>query len=86
MGHHVALTGLQDGVGVLVEGEMERMAELLLSHSVSGLGKTEPSLSLLSQSSLFLSLSPSSLTSWSRLCVSQASVLLLQLRQRGTKI
>lgn len=33
MGHHVAVTGLQDGVGVRME--MERMAQLLLSHSVS---------------------------------------------------
>lgn len=33
-GCHIVATGLQDGVGVQVEGEVERMAELLLSHSV----------------------------------------------------
>lgn len=90
LGRHVAVTGLQDGVGVQVEGEVERMAELLLSHSVSlgGMGgaqsqcvTTEQPLSL----SLFLSLAPSSLTSWSRQCVSQASVLCLQLWWKATK-
>lgn len=85
---HVAVTGLQDGVGVQVEGEVERMAELLLSHSVSlgGMGGAQSQcVTTELPLSLFLSLSPSSLTSWSRQCVSQASVLHLQLRWRGTK-
>lgn len=58
-----------------MEKEVEKMAELLLSNSVSlgrmGTGWAGPSLSVLPQSSL--SLSPSSLTSWSRQCVSEAS-------------
>lgn len=33
-GHQVVVAGLQDWVGVQVEREVERMAELLLSHSV----------------------------------------------------
>ena len=94
VGRHVAVTGLQDGVGVQVDGEVERMAELSLSHSVSlgGVGgaqsqcvTTQQPLSLSLSLYFSLSLSPSSLTSWSRQCVSQASVLCLQLWQRETK-
>lgn len=76
------VTGLQDGAEVQVEGEVERMAELLLSHSVflgvqSQCVTTE--LPRFLSLSLSLSLSPSSLTSWSRQCVCQASVLCLPL-------
>lgn len=77
------VTGLQDGVRVQVEGEVERMMELLLSHSVL-LGRiqsqcvtTEKPLSLLLLLSLSLSLFL--ITHFLVQRVSQASVLYLQL-------
>lgn len=67
VGCHVCVTGLQDVVGVQVGGELKRMAESVSRQDGWGM---IPQSSL----SLSLSLSPSSLTSWSRQCVSQASV------------
>lgn len=56
MGRHVAVTGLQDGVGIQVGGQLERMAVLLL-FSLGGMA--EVVLSMLPQSSFFLSLTVS---------------------------
>lgn len=56
MGRHVAVTGLQDGVGIQVGGQLERMAVLLL-FSLGGMA--EVVLSMFSQSSFFLSLTVS---------------------------
>lgn len=56
VGRHVAVTGLQDGVGIQVGGQLERMAVLLL-FSLGGMA--EVVLSMLPQSSFFLSLTVS---------------------------